>query len=92
MTPAENEEMNINADADVPGNTHLSNIGAEDAMEKLQAELEEQKDKYLRLFAEFDNFRRRNARERLELIQTAGKDVIVSLLGVLDDCDRAEKH
>jgi len=87
-----NEEMNINADADVPGNTHLSNDGAEDAQDRLQDELEEQKDKYLRLFAEFDNFKRRTAKERLELIQTAGKDVIVSLLEVLDDCDRAEKQ
>lgn len=60
--------------------------------EKLQAELQEQKDKYLRLMAEFDNFRRRTAKERLDLIQTAGKDVIVSLLDVLDDCDRAEKQ
>jgi len=91
ITP-DNNEMNINADADVPGNTHLSNEGAEDATEKIQAELEEQKDKYLRLFAEFDNFKRRSAKERIELIQTAGKDVIVSLLEVLDDCDRAEKQ
>ena len=88
----ENEEMNINADADVPGNTHLSNPDGEDVMEKIQAELEEQKDKYLRLFAEFDNFKRRSAKERIELIQTAGKDVIVSMLGVMDDCDRAEKQ
>ncbi len=88
----ENEEMNINADADIPGNTHLSNPDGEDAIEKLQAELEEQKDKYLRLFAEFDNFKRRNAKERIELIQTAGKDVIISMLGVMDDCDRAEKQ
>ena len=92
MISEENEEMNINADADVPGNTHLSNEGAEDAQEKLQADLEEQKDKYLRLFAEFDNFKRRTAKERLELIQTAGKGVIVSLLEVVDDCDRAEKQ
>mgnify|MGYP000877052513 FL=1 len=42
--------------------------------------------------AEFDNFKRRTAKERMELIQTAGKDVIVSLLDVLDDCDRAEKQ
>jgi molecular chaperone GrpE len=88
----DNNEMNINADADVPGNTHLSNEGAEGVAEKLQAELEEQKDKYLRLFAEFDNFKRRNAKERIELIQTAGKDVIVSLLEVMDDFDRAEKQ
>ncbi len=89
---SENQEMDINADADVPGNTHLSEPGNEEAIEKLQAELQEQKDKYLRLFAEFDNFKRRNAKERLELIQTAGKDVIASLLEVLDDCDRAEKQ
>jgi len=88
----ENEEMNINADADIPGNTHLSNPEEEGALEKLQAELEEQKDKYLRLFAEFDNFKRRNAKEKIELIQTAGKDVIISMLEVMDDCDRAEKQ
>ena len=91
ITP-ENEAMNINADADVPGNTHLSNPEGEDVMQKLQAEVEEQKDKYLRLFAEFDNFKRRNAKEKIELIQTAGKDVIISLLEVMDDCDRAEKQ
>lgn len=91
MAP-ENQGMDINADADVPGNTHLNNPGNEEAIEKLQAELQEQKDKYLRLFAEFDNFKRRNAKERIELIQTAGKDVITSLLEVLDDCDRAEKQ
>jgi molecular chaperone GrpE len=91
ITP-ENEEMNINADADIPGNTHLSNPGGEDIMEKLQAEVEEQKDKYLRLFAEFDNFKRRNAKEKIELIQIAGKDVIIAMLEVMDDCDRAEKQ
>jgi molecular chaperone GrpE len=61
-------------------------------LEKAQAELTEQKDKYLRLMAEFDNFRRRTSKERLELMQTAGKEVIVSLLDVMDDCDRAEKQ
>ncbi|MBI3882799.1 MAG: nucleotide exchange factor GrpE, partial [Sphingobacteriales bacterium] len=60
--------------------------------EKLQQELEEQKDKYLRLFAEFDNAKRRMAKERIELIQTAGKDVIKDLLDTLDDCERAEKQ
>lgn len=93
ITTPETEDMNINADADVPGNTHLSNPDVGDGeLEKLQVALQEQKDKYLRLFAEFDNFKRRNAKERNELIQTAGKDVIISLLEVLDDCDRAEKQ
>ena len=60
--------------------------------EKLQSELTEQKDKYLRLMAEFENYKRRTSKERLELIQTASKDVLVSLLDVLDDVDRAEKQ
>jgi len=60
--------------------------------DKLSAELQEQKDKYLRLFAEFDNYKRRTSRERIELIQTAGKDIIQSLLDVIDDADRAEKQ
>ncbi|CAN5240912.1 nucleotide exchange factor GrpE [soil metagenome] len=62
------------------------------AEEILKAELELQKDKYVRLFAEFDNFKRRNAKERMELLQTAGKDVLIPMLDVLDDCDRAEKQ
>ena len=56
----------INADSDIPGNTHLSNEAGENALEKLQAELDEQKDKYIRLFAEFDNYKRRSAKERIE--------------------------
>lgn len=58
---------------------------------ELKAQLEEQKDKYLRLFADFDNFKKRNAKERLELIQTASKDVVLGLLPVLDDFERAIK-
>jgi molecular chaperone GrpE len=61
-------------------------------LDQLQADLADQKDKYLRLMAEFENFKRRTAKERVDLIQTAGKDVIVSLLDVMDDCDRAEKQ
>ena len=50
------------------------------------------KDRYLRNVADFENFKRRNAKERLELIQTAGKEVITDLLDVLDDFDRAQKQ
>lgn len=82
----------INSDSDIPGNTHLSNPEDENALAKIQTELEEQKDKYIRLFAEFDNYKRRSAKERIELIQTAGKEVIASLLDVLDDSERAEKQ
>jgi molecular chaperone GrpE len=61
-------------------------------LEKLKAELESLNDKYLRKVAEFENFRRRSAKERMDLIQTAGREVIVDLLDVLDDCDRAQKQ
>ena len=60
--------------------------------QKLKLELDEQKDKYVRLFAEFDNYKRRTSRERVELMQTASREVIVSLLQVLDDSNRAEKQ
>ena len=54
-------------------------------LQKLESEIQELKDKYLRQAAEFDNFRKRNAKERLELMQTAGKEVITDLLEVLED-------
>lgn len=61
-------------------------------VEKLTSELAEQKDKFVRLFAEFDNFKRRTSKENMELRQTAGKEVITSLLPILDDMDRAEEQ
>src|ERR1700730_12643250 len=84
----------MNTDENMAGTTHLNDTmtGNEEELEKLKEEVQVQKDKYLRLFAEFDNFRKRSARENLELRQTAGKEVIASLLDVLDDCDRAEKQ
>lgn len=54
--------------------------------------LETEKDKYLRLFAEFENFKKRTSKERIELFKTAGQDVIIALLPVLDDFDRATKE
>lgn len=58
-------------------------------LEVLQNNFNELNDKYIRLVAEFDNFRKRNAKERIDLIRTASEDVIKSLLEVLDDSDRA---
>lgn len=87
------EGVDINSDENIPGTSHLSDtLTDEGEAEKLKAELQEQKDKYIRLFAEFDNYKRRTAKERIELMQTAGKEVITSMLDVLDDCDRAEKQ
>ncbi len=99
-TPTEEKEieqpMDINSNSDISDTTQLSNspneIDEVNEVEKLSAELQEQKDKYLRLFAEFDNFKRRTAKERIELIQTAGKDMAIALLEVADDMDRAEKQ
>ncbi len=59
---------------------------------KLKAQVEDLEDKYRRLLAEFDNFRKRTNREKLELIKTASKDTLTGLLPVLDDFDRAKKN
>jgi molecular chaperone GrpE len=82
----------LNVDDNLPGTSGLGEeFGEDSAVEKLEQDLKEQKDKYLRLFAEFDNYKRRTAKERIELIQTAGREIMTSLLDVLDDCDRTEK-
>jgi molecular chaperone GrpE len=92
-SPDNPEDININTDENQGGTTHLNEPVAEESeMESIRMELEEVKDKYLRKVAEFDNFRRRSAKEKLELIQTAGKDVITEMLDVLDDFERAQKQ
>ncbi|MGO1815665.1 MAG: nucleotide exchange factor GrpE [Sphingobacterium sp.] len=58
-------------------------------VDELTQKLAESNDKYTRLFAEFDNYKRRTSKERIELMQSAGKDVIVKLLPIIDDFDRA---
>jgi molecular chaperone GrpE len=88
-----NNGFDINADEALSGSTHLNEPVAEESeQEKVKEELKEAKDKYLRLAAEFDNFKRRNAKERIELIQTAGRDVITGLLEIMDDVERAQKQ
>ncbi|WP_311954526.1 nucleotide exchange factor GrpE [Mucilaginibacter terrae] len=78
------DELNVSAEAEEV-KTEVS------AEAKLKEDLAQANDKYLRLYAEFDNFKRRTTKERVELLQTAGKEVIVSLLPVLDDFERAIK-
>ena len=55
----------------------------------LEDQVKEEKDKFLRLFAEFENYKRRTAKERIELFSTASEEVMISLLPILDDFDRA---
>ncbi|PYF73880.1 nucleotide exchange factor GrpE [Pedobacter nutrimenti] len=86
--PLNNELPNEENQAAEP---EIAEPAALTAEEKLEQENTALNDKYLRLFAEFDNFKRRTQKERVELLQTAGKDVIISLLPVLDDFDRANK-
>lgn len=95
MTEEQNaDDLNTRdqATAEDPAGSENSVEGAESEVTGLQKQVDELKDKYLRLSADFDNFRKRSARERLELIQTASKDVIAGLLTVLDDSERAEKQ
>ncbi len=66
--------------------------GDEPMETSLQNELAREKDKFLRLFADFENYKRRTSKERIELFRTAGQEVIVSLLPVMDDFDRAMKE
>jgi len=61
-------------------------------LEELTYSVEQEKEKFLRLFAEFENFKKRTAKERLELFKTANQEVIVSLIPVLDDFNRANQQ
>jgi molecular chaperone GrpE len=63
----------------------------QDLFKKIQDEMAEAKDKYLRLYAEFDNYRRRTSREKLDMIQGANEQLLKALIPVMDDFDRAEK-
>ena len=87
-TEQQNEENNEGQATNVEETTEDQKMSPE---EKLGAEVAEWKDKYARLYAEFDNFRKRTSRERVELIKSAGSDVISEMLPVLDDFDRAIK-
>lgn len=91
------QEQAVNAD-DFQLNEHqlndhqalLANIQAE--LQTAQQEHQELKDKYMRLFAEFDNHKKRTVKEKLDLMKTASQDIVTALLPVLDDFDRAKKN
>ncbi len=100
----ENKDIKNNGEVvqeEVPGDTPQDTAGEQqeqakedvkqegEAVKALEARVAEVNDKYIRLAAEFDNYRRRTARERLDLISTAGEDIIKGMLPVLDDCERA---
>jgi molecular chaperone GrpE len=80
-------EKNEAATAESP----VTEAGQVDELKKAQDELAEAKDKYLRLYSEFENFRRRTAKEKIDMIQSANEGLLKNLLPVMDDFERAEK-
>ena len=93
-----NDEMNKreeiiseNPTQDAQPEEIVENVNVNGELKRLQEELAEAKDKYLRLYSEFENFRRRTSKEKLEMIQSANEELIKSILPVVDDFERAEK-
>lgn len=85
QTPIENNENNSDS-LETTIEERVEEITRE---EQLSQDLASEKDKFLRLFAEFENYKRRTSKERIELYKTANQDVLFALLPVLDDFDRA---
>ncbi len=87
------KDKNEHIDSEVEFDNEISEqLEQQPVEEQMKEELAKEKDKYLRLFAEFENYKRRTSKERMELFATASQDVMVSLLPVLDDFDRALLH
>lgn len=82
------EEVNT---AEASAETTENNQPELSAEEKLKAQVDELNDKYIRLLAEFDNFKRRTAKERIELFKVANQETLKAMIVVLDDFDRAQK-
>jgi len=100
MAEEKKENMHEREHRDVPANkaskkgkakAHTKKDKEAEKIQELGEKLDELNDKYLRLFSEFDNYRKRTQKEKLELFKTAAEDVITALLPVLDDFERALK-
>lgn len=92
-----NTEKNINETFDSSEELQKEEVMSEQTLEQgvehlqknAEEELAKEKDKFLRLFAEFENYKKRTSKERVELFKTAGQDILSSMLPVVDDFDRA---
>ncbi|MCL4169145.1 UNVERIFIED_CONTAM: hypothetical protein GTU68_066450 [Idotea baltica] len=91
MTKNNEAESNIEEQENKKGKKKSATQKLKDQIEELEIQVSESKDKYLRLFAEFDNFKKRNMKERLDILKSASQDTLSALLPVLDDFDRAKK-
>lgn len=85
----ESTELN---DEHIEGDTAEENEEEKSEEEQLREDLAKEKEKFLRLFAEFENYKRRTSKERMDLFKTAGQEVMVALLPIMDDFDRALKE
>lgn len=85
--PNVEDQTTSNAEADVAEEKNVKS-----PEEQLQDQLVAEKDKFMRLFAEFENYKKRTTKERIELFKTASQDVVVAMLPVLDDFERALSH
>ena len=89
----EEHQLGNEVEADLEDHLEEGATAADDnSIESLQAQLAEKDDRHLRLYAEFENFKKRSRREKLELMDTAGGKTMKALLPVLDDFDRAAKQ
>ena len=88
---AKSENLNNNATSSKKTKSYTNKNSKKEKKQSLKDQLSLEKDKYLRLFAEFDNFRKRTAKERIDLFTTAGQDIMTCLLPILDDLERAIK-
>ncbi len=92
MSKKNKKENVAEAQVDTQQETAVQEEDVRSQEEKLQDDVQTEKDKFLRLFAEFENYKKRTTRERIELFKTASEDVMISLLPVLDDFERALNH
>jgi molecular chaperone GrpE len=83
------DPVNTEINNDLPDELIEERVEEISKEEQLTNDLASEKDKFIRLFAEFENFKRRTAKERIELYKTANQDVLLALLPVLDDFERA---
>lgn len=96
MAKKDEKELKGNIEPDAPVDNSKAQVSepeekGKSTEEQLQAKVDELNDKYLRLYSDFDNYRKRTAKERIELIKTAGEDIFKSFLPVIDDFERALK-
>lgn len=91
VTSSENSQES-NQDSSSEFNDAESEETAETSLEKLEKAVASEQDKFLRLFAEFENYKKRTSKERMDLFKTANQEVIVAMLPVVDDFERAMKE